>query len=106
MLLGAQQMGWTHALSHLRLAGGRVVGAAAGGVTGVDRAETGRRQLPQADQPCEQCLAFAQIDAVVAAAIRVVPADASPDAARSVPTPAGLLPATACVFRSRAPPAA
>ena len=94
MLIGAQQMGWTHALSHVRLA------AAGSEATAASRSGT----TPQADKLCEQCLSFAQIDAVLAdsmvnPAVHIVPA-----ADRPCFLHAGVLPATTCVFRSRAPP--
>jgi hypothetical protein len=94
LLLGAQHMGWVHALSHFE--GARSVSSQ--GQPGKKRA-----QLP-ADKVCEQCLAFAQI----AAALDRAPFAFIADSLQLCNAPASLAqdaPAAAfTAFLSRAPP--
>jgi hypothetical protein len=94
LLLGAQHMGWMHALSHF---------AGADGSSAVG--ESAKKRVPtQADKVCEQCLAFAQIAAALDRATFVFIADSTQlrdaPATRSQDAPA----TDFIAFRSRAPP--
>lgn len=102
MLLGTQQMGWTHAFSHW----GRGAGGIGVGVTPATTESAARKASapPQAEKLCEQCLAFAQIDAALAdsrsgATAEAIPATEGPHALRD-----GVQPLHTRVFQSRAPP--
>jgi hypothetical protein len=88
LLLGSQQMGFAHAVSHL---------------SDNSRHTQQNKQLP-IEQVCDQCLAFAQIGSALTNLALLVLADAAPV---SVPLPhvsPVLLPRAPCVFHSRAPP--
>lgn len=114
LLLLSQQMAMSHAMAHAMAhldsgAGGvgqvGKVGAAA--VQVVAQAGRDANAVAKAlakDQTCNQCLAFAQLAAPMAAAVRAfVPGDPAAVARAA----AGARPAcarTVCVFHSRAPP--
>lgn len=102
VLLGAQQMGYAHALSHLRASTGAGDVAKSAGRSG--SGANGANGSLQADKACEQCLAFAQIDAMLGGADSGSLADISLAVDRPHLLQPGLLPVTACAFQSRAPP--
>jgi hypothetical protein len=88
LLLLTQQMGYTHAVSHLS--------------DGSHRTQQ-NKQLP-IEQVCDQCLAFAQIGSAMTSHALLVLADAAPNPI-TLPLPTHILvPRTVCVFHSRAPP--
>ncbi len=88
LLLGAQQAGWTHALTHF----GKKTGSAAQ-----------PKQAP-ADKACQQCLAFAQIGSALLRAAVTLPVP-PPEACLALTRAASLAPAgMRCGFLSRAPP--
>ena len=93
LLLGSHEMGLAHSIDHLADAG------APG-----SPAKSQSKQLP-VDKVCQQCLAFAQVDAAV---------DTPPYAFIAPPLEEGIelaslassaVPSTDCPFHSRAPPA-
>ena len=94
LLLGSQQMGWVHALSHLGVAS-----RSAATTTSKQK----REQLP-AERVCEQCLAFAQIASALDRAPfaffadTLQPCDAPLALSRNAPV------ACFTAFLSRAPP--
>lgn len=102
LLLVTQQMGLTHALSHL----GTVQPPAVLGQQGGDGDEDGRAKSLALDAGCQQCLAFAQLAGPLGS--KTV-AFALPDLADShfiLAVADGQPRHSACPFQSRAPPLA
>jgi hypothetical protein len=93
LLLGSQQFGYAHAVSHLSDSSHRS-----------QKNTQQNKQLP-IEQVCDQCLAFAQIGSALTSHALVIFADTSPDSV-TLPYPTHILAnRTVCVFLSRAPPA-
>lgn len=90
-LLVAQQLAFTHALSHW----GRGSAAAA---------ESKATRLAVGEQLCEQCLAFAHIANAVGNDVLHFALPATLAARIALPDHVGVWPRTCCAFDSRAPP--
>ena len=99
LLLMSQQMALSHAVTHWS---GRMAPVVAQQHAGGDGSLS--KTLAQ-DQWCDQCLAFAQIAGSVGSDTRAfAPFNPGADAI-ALTTERVFCPRTACVFRSRAPPA-
>lgn len=92
LLLGSQQMGLAHSIAHL----------GDGGPPGsISKLQS--KQLP-ADKVCQQCLAFAQVDAAVDTAPCAFIAPQLEEGMWLASLAGSALPITRCAFQSRAPP--
>lgn len=107
LLVASQQLGVFHALSHVaqRAAGAQQALPAptladVDGGTGADAV----RPAGAVDIGCDQCLAFAQIGALLATSIPAISSDCGATPLYAPPTPASHRLRALSAFRSRAPP--
>lgn len=113
LLVASQQLGVFHALSHVaqRAAGAQqslpapASTLADGGTgTGADTGADAVRPASAVDIGCDQCLAFAQIGALLATSIPAISSDRGATPLYAPPAPASHRLRALSAFRSRAPP--